>query len=287
MYTTAAKCTLMANAPQGDIELLFGAPTMVPRKAAEAQHRVQKQASMRIRFSRKLQSIEISRCIYGLRGEEWTKKSISSTVYPPYIGENDRPLLEEAEDTAIHHLSFFVQTCEAAEEVIVTNDMSTSGSNVPTNADPVPTQTEAETHQPNKDLSIPTIPHSLSSINITPRPKLSTGSTARLVRGNRGTDDMLSRGHPYDSCADLKSVQPQLDDINPSSATWFEDFELTNGNDGIQTRYIPSVGWCMRYSSSVSQCGRYRIMFLDGVALDIDVDEDWIEMKSQSGNVTR
>jgi polo-like kinase 4 len=45
---------------------------------------------------------------------------------------------------------------------------------------------------------------------------------------------------------------------------------------------MPGVGWCLRSGGA-----RYRIMFTDGVALEIDVDEEWVEMVEHDGSITK
>jgi hypothetical protein len=45
---------------------------------------------------------------------------------------------------------------------------------------------------------------------------------------------------------------------------------------------MPGVGWCVRSGSA-----RYRIMFTDGVALEVDVDEERVEMVECDGTVVR
>jgi hypothetical protein len=45
---------------------------------------------------------------------------------------------------------------------------------------------------------------------------------------------------------------------------------------------MPGVGWCVR-----SGLARYRIMFADGVALEVDVDEERVEMVERDGSVIR
>lgn len=68
----------------------------------------------------------------------------------------------------------------------------------------------------------------------------------------------------------------------------------------LQTRFIPDVGWCVRYAPirsgnagdanvsgmSAGGGGRYRIMFLDGVELEVDVDKERIEFVGQDGQVS-
>jgi polo-like kinase 4 len=45
---------------------------------------------------------------------------------------------------------------------------------------------------------------------------------------------------------------------------------------------MPGVGWCVR-----SGLARYRIMFADGVALEVDVDEERVEMVERDGSVVQ
>jgi hypothetical protein len=63
------------------------------------------------------------------------------------------------------------------------------------------------------------------------------------------------------------------------------DLPLTGGGLGsrlLQTRFMPGVGWCVRSGGT-----RYRIMFADGVALEVDVDEERVEMVDRDGSVVR
>ncbi|KAI5827939.1 hypothetical protein K523DRAFT_373999 [Schizophyllum commune Tattone D] len=70
-------------------------------------------------------------------------------------------------------------------------------------------------------------------------------------------------------------------------ASFFKSLDWTAlAVPGIATRFLPNVGWCIRYGSRVSQGGRFRIMYLDGATMDIDVDEEWVELQ-QEGEVVR
>ncbi|KAL1714731.1 hypothetical protein EV715DRAFT_208993 [Schizophyllum commune] len=70
-------------------------------------------------------------------------------------------------------------------------------------------------------------------------------------------------------------------------ASFFKSLDWTAlAVPGIATRFLPNVGWCIRYGSRVSQGGRFRIMYLDGATMDIDVDEEWVELQ-QEGDVVR
>jgi polo-like kinase 4 len=95
------------------------------------------------------------------------------------------------------------------------------------------------------------------------------------------------------SISDIASIEGQHLSVTGKTGvlpTWCkdDDFELTTAEQRVaQTKYIPSVGWCIRQGSRVSQGGRYKIMFFDGATLEIDVDEDWVELTSPSGETTR
>jgi len=49
--------------------------------------------------------------------------------------------------------------------------------------------------------------------------------------------------------------------------------------------FIPEVGWCSRMEDGASE--RYRIMFLDGVCLNVEVPQGIVEMVSPSGQARR
>jgi len=59
----------------------------------------------------------------------------------------------------------------------------------------------------------------------------------------------------------------------------FEPPSLTQQTGGFETRFIPSVGWCVRYAGpSSGGAGKYRMMFFDGKTLEVDVDEECVEL---------
>ncbi|KAI5896605.1 uncharacterized protein SCHCODRAFT_02569377 [Schizophyllum commune H4-8] len=87
---------------------------------------------------------------------------------------------------------------------------------------------------------------------------------------------------------DDADAQPADDDSRIHvGASFFQSLDWTSlAVPGIATRFLPNVGWCIRYGSRVSQGGRFRIMYLDGATMDIDVDEEWVELQ-QEGVVVR
>lgn len=274
----------MANAPRADMELLFNGSMPSLGKDNPASD-----PSLRIRFSRQTQSLEFARRISSPRGEEWTKRVIVSTSDPPFISVTDWKGLEQVEKDAMHYLACFVRTCDAVEgKLDVTPPASVRSS--PSTSEETKITIPAAVQQPkylpqtqdSPSSVVPTITSTFSSLNLAPRPsKLSAPTTARTTPDLR-TDTPVA---PQESGVQEQETSSRGVLSNATSA-WRDDLYLTVGSRGMQTRYIPSVGWCIRYASRVSQGGRYRIMFLDGVALDVDVDEDWVEFKSQTGETT-
>lgn len=270
MRTT--KCTLMANSPQADIELLISSSTTSNKIKADGP-------VLRIRFSRHDQFLEIARHISDSQGEEWTKKTVPSMPQSPYIPTEEWKILKQDEEDALHQLTLFVKISDVFEEL--TDKMHSRSE--PTTASLDNHQKDvADSHKPVQRSSsthiTTTLTNSISSLSLAPRP--SKISTFVLPTPDYTPNNTIS----------LKDRQPSEAegvDLN-SKISWRENANLTGGNPGreIQTRFIPSIGWCIRYASNISQGGRYRIMFLDGVALDVDVDEDWVEFKSQLGKTT-
>lgn len=277
----------MANPPQGDIEMMFGGSSGPKANKGRGRDKNNQSPSIRIRLSRKCQMIELAQHLSGVQGEEWTKISLSATKEPPYVSTKDWPSLNEAQQEAMNHLAWFIRKCEALEFFDAADDIHTSSTDHTSTALVTPEDTQLD---PTIGFySAPKISHSLSSINLAPRPRFSTTAAPRSILDNKDDDTVWQKNQPGPgSDASLgANLRTKLGEIDLPT-TWFsDDPDMTDRARGIETRFIPSVGWCIRYASSVSQGGRYRIMFLDGVALDIDVDEDWVEFRSQSGKTTR
>ncbi|KAJ7780585.1 kinase-like domain-containing protein [Mycena maculata] len=274
LRSAAAKCTLMANASPADIELSF------EPAAADAPR-------MRIRLSRQSGSLEIAKHTSGARGEEWTKKILKTIDEYPHISAADWDALEASEQDSLKHLARFWRTCEVLEQLEREDDPAPvlygssciskqRSSRTPPVADSPNTPTLARA-PPASFSSTQT----LSMVNIAPRPPKLPFTPAVTQRTNR-----------IPPPSDKASIEGQHLSVTGKTAilpTWCrDDFELTTVDQRIPyTKFRPSVGWCIRYSSQVSQGGRYKIMFFDGAVLEIDVDEDWAELTSPSGETTR
>ncbi|KAJ7645417.1 kinase-like domain-containing protein [Mycena polygramma] len=281
LHTGAAKCVLMANDAPGEIELSLGSAPANGRKQGDAET-----PRIRIRLSRQTGTLEIAKHMSGTRGEEWTKKVLKTVHEHPYISTADWEKLEATEQDSMAHLARFRRTCEVLEQLEreekdhpAADPYSPSGASKSRGSLP-------ENDSPNVLARI--VPASFSStptlslINIAPRPSKYPFLPA-VQKDNRGP-----------SVSDITSIEGQHPSVIGKTGilpTWCmddDDFDLPAAEQRVaQTKYIPSVGWCIRQSSCVSQGGRYKIMFFDGATLEIDVDEDWAELTSPSGKTTR
>jgi hypothetical protein len=124
-YSGAAKCTLMANTPLGDIEVLFSNSeepcTRHPRSQRTSGY---DRTNMRIRLSRNQGNIEVSRfvstpaVITGKKQGEWTKKMFAFAPHEPFKNAGG---LDEMEREGTETLLDFMKVCEAVEAVVVTD----------------------------------------------------------------------------------------------------------------------------------------------------------------------
>lgn len=56
----------------------------------------------------------------------------------------------------------------------------------------------------------------------------------------------------------------------------------------LEARFLSSVGWCTRYGSGQSPQGeKYKVLFLNGSILDIDLDKGWVELVDGRGKKIR
>ncbi|KAL1942059.1 hypothetical protein VTO73DRAFT_6589 [Trametes versicolor] len=110
-YAGEAKCTLMANGPSGDIEIVI---------PAEEDRKNTQQKAVRLRLHQKKCMLEISRYSgqpVGSKGRkdlgEWTKKVVA--LFPDLtLAVGDKAALDDLERLAMRHLSDFLRICDAA-----------------------------------------------------------------------------------------------------------------------------------------------------------------------------
>ncbi|KAF7346227.1 Protein kinase domain-containing protein [Mycena sanguinolenta] len=302
LNTSKAKCVLMANAPQGDIELLvFGSPSDISNGHKQGSG---DRARMRIRLSRQTGLLEFAKHVSGARGEEWTKKVLKANEgYPHRICTEDWDALDETERESLAQLTRFLRTCEALERLEVEEEERKEEHEDDSAATSKPSKSGAsrfqtgKTQSPSTDTVLPasfsstrTLP--LMNVALPPRPPKFFASASRKPAQQRAP----SPSPPSIIDVTDASIQAEYPSVTGKTGilpTWCRDdtdnnsLELTAAKQRSQTKFIPTVGWCIRQVSRVSQGGRYKIMFFDGAALEIDVDEDWAELTSPGGGTTR
>lgn len=122
MNTNEAKCTLMANAPMGDIELLLNLFTYNGSSTGLGVKGQDNLPSMRIRYSRQECFVEFAQHVVQTRGSEWKKR------VKAFTGDFCLLLLEDdlsgLERKALHLLADFLQTCQKLEQL---SDLEVTG----------------------------------------------------------------------------------------------------------------------------------------------------------------
>ncbi|KAJ4482254.1 hypothetical protein J3R30DRAFT_3286150, partial [Lentinula aciculospora] len=281
MHEPSLKCTLMANTPQADIELLLS--DSLTRKATQKQSSPtleKDQARLRLRYSRQMQSLEISEFVTGPQGKEWKTRTFGISSLDP-ASEPALATLSNAEMEGLSQLSRFMHVCETLEDEEIKHNLEHDTTfRVRSSApDPPAHKNLPSTNRVASSSRTLAQSFSVSSVDLklAPRPPKFSSTSKRLPQD---TEDILaplekqSREINYST----QGLSLTASDITPS---WYRNgfsmSELVTSGQPLQTRYIPSAGWCIRYNSKVSQGGRYKVMFLDGEILDIDVDEEWVE----------
>ena len=118
MNTNEAKCTLMANAPMGDIELELNRDSFSCNSSTSVRLKGKNNSpSMRIRFSRQQCFVEFAQHVVESRGSEWKKRVKNFTGdFGLLLLEDD---LSDLERKALHLLADFLQTCQKLEQLAV------------------------------------------------------------------------------------------------------------------------------------------------------------------------
>ncbi|KIK69646.1 hypothetical protein GYMLUDRAFT_79751 [Collybiopsis luxurians FD-317 M1] len=287
------KCALMANAPQADVELIFSDSTLDTTGRTSHNQTVvssldKDKAYLRLRYSRQMHSLEIAKCAVGPQGKEWKKRTVNISRLS-FSSEAALNNLSKVEMDGIKRLSQFVRICEAVEgeddaadrdaTFRVSDSKSTPTGGASLLKHPLLDECPANTNRIVSGTGSRTLGHSssMSSVDLAPRPRKFLSKTK--YQDIEGPPDSTEKQlHEFDYST--KNITLNASEMTPSRS---QNGLLTTGlgqnapEQPLQTRYIPSVGWCIRYGSKVSQGGRYKIMFLDGDVVDINVDEEWVE----------
>ncbi|KAF9049660.1 hypothetical protein BDZ89DRAFT_1126603 [Hymenopellis radicata] len=295
LHEDKVKYTLMANEPLADVEIL-ALSTLGSHERDDNSECVR----MRVRVSRQRRMIEIAHYKTDTRGREWKKKTIptSSDFRVPFP---DLEELDEDDRAVLNLLPGFFSLCDVYERM--SQSQSTLATTRPetcsTTNDTIRPPPVTETSKLNRHSSFVSQINLVSS-SVTNRATTPTPEEEVLPPAKLSTTNSSCLSYPLSRIIGKENLQytPASNSLSTSILTNRATFEATpswtRNSDSttihtanVSTRFIPATGWCIRQCSRVSQGGRYKIMFLDGAALDVDVDEDWVELRDRTGGVTR
>ena len=270
----------MANEPRADVEI-----RATSRSTTSAISGIST-TSNRIRFSRKLRTMQIFS-----NGPRVSKKTMFCTARGVPVDAEDWTLLSNYEKECLAALLDFLRIVEALEGIPrgKPEPISTASAELPpkcltardTNLPTQPAVVRGDTTSLKESFpesvaptssTIP--PPSSRSIQVTvsPRPRFppalprATSETFRRASSTAVSDAPPPRASASSSANCALSAEPLRSLSRPR----------------LQTRFIADVGWCVRSGGT-----HYRIMFADGVALEVDVDEERVELVEHDGSVTR
>ncbi len=297
MYEGNYVCTLMANEPQADIEIRTNPRSTTAAISASTT------TAIRIRFSRKLRTMQIFSSETNL-----CKKTMFCTARGVPTDAGDWAVLSANEKECLAALLDFLRVVEAVEGL--PHDTSEPLSAIPAErltkhstkrevahsvAFAVPSHQEENDAYPSgaglpksAAKSMIPLPSSTVPLSSTRPTHVTVSPRPRFPSAIPRTSSDTSRKASSTAVGDAPPSAPQLVGDSPSSlAARTEDVgslrDLSaSGRSRLQTRFMPGIGWCVRSGSA-----RYRIMFTDGVALEVDVDEERVEMVECDGSLVR
>ncbi len=80
---------------------------------------------------------------------------------------------------------------------------------------------------------------------------------------------------PTSSYPNSKQPSPESPTLGPRRAS----------RSSPETRFIPALGWCLKYSAENGRTN-YKVMFLDGVSLEVDQDMSFARLSDRSGRAS-
>ncbi|KAF8964438.1 kinase-like domain-containing protein [Flammula alnicola] len=250
VYKSSAKCTLMSNSPLADIEVtLYGEESSEGKARIRGPKTKDRPPIMRIRFPRQRRFVEIAEQLTEKRDTEWKKECRTC-----HDSDTISTLLLSHDLSALAKkglglLSEFLPICEQFEE-----PHSSTKNNL--------TRTEISS------VTLPELPLSLSSVKIPLRPQKIQGISSPL-------------GSVKSSALRVDASPPAPHTIKQSSLIGIQDLLS-------ETRYLSSVGWCIRYHGhDASKDMKYQIMFVDGVCLEADLHKNHLSLSSLNGDTIR
>ncbi|TFY68575.1 hypothetical protein EVG20_g3500 [Dentipellis fragilis] len=320
-HQPSATCTLMANNPQADIEINISSTRPTNANEPKTSARESTPQALRIHLSRKRKTLELTAQMSGQSAvaNEQRKKTLPWNEVTKNVSDEDRTSFSSSERAAMQVLSDFLHIVEAMERIdsrqsidapfaVHVDEPAKQGVELPRQK---PSNVEAILDRPlNAKKSFPIFntlikPRSVSADAVNaPSSKAhsirsSSSSSRALPNLNIAPRPRLSpplRGFPNDTTRKASSTvfeegrapsRASMSSRPQSAISVAESMPPTNpaNRDSTQMRFIPSVGWCIRQGGTDG--GKYKIMFLDGVALEVDVYEECIEFVGQEGDVAR
>ena len=265
----------MTNFPDADIEAVFyfpeGCPGVQRSEGGELSGKTSasfplRGVAMRIRILQSRQLVEISRQVLTpgrgrdyimkpsskdspLREKEGEWKKVVLVVPGGSVDAIDRTSLDECERDGLEKTEVFLTVCKAVESGLVDAGELLNG-------------------------GISRISNPLSSIPVC---KTVDQYDNIIPRESEIIDLAQKLGRPKHS-VDHTTSTPSVGWNKGPYGFPFEPSSLIQQPGGFETRFIPSVGWCVRYTGPSGGAGRYRMMFFDGKTLEVDVDEECVEL---------
>ncbi|KAI0050392.1 hypothetical protein FA95DRAFT_1555710 [Auriscalpium vulgare] len=280
MHQPSSTCTLLANGPQADVELVLN--TAAPKASSDAHD------ALKIRLSRKQRTLEITSTSESSR--DWSRKVMFCSARGA-LDAKDSGALSRREKEGMAIMLDFLRVVDAAEatfDAFLTPAMADPSSTQPTPA------SQALSHPAQKQnlAPLPVIPVSASPALL----DAAIASTEELARQHRTPSTTSSNAFSDVDIAQRPKLSPRS--IRNTSGTLRRASSTVVDRDagqsrpqsavpvsptaGRNTRFIDGVGWCVRDAH-----GRYKIMFFDGVVLDVDVEEEQVEFVRKDGEVVR
>jgi len=267
----------MTNFPDADVEAVFYSSEDYPRIQSKEGGELSSKTngsfsfpgvSMRIKIMQSRQLVEISRQLFALgrgrdrfmkpsskgsplREKEGEWKKVVLVAPGGNINAIDQTSLDEYERNGLERTRVFLAVCRAVESGVVGACEVPSG------------ETSRISDSLSSILVCKTLPVDQYDNGIPGEPE-SSDSTRKL-------------GRLQDAMTPAASA-PSVGWDKGSHGFPFEPPSLFCQPGGFETRFIPSVGWCVRYAGPSGGAGRYRMMFFDGKTLEVDVDEECVEL---------
>ena len=292
----------MANDPLGDIELTFSDPTASPKLPSVPPGGTHPQ--MRVSLRRRRQAIEIARFVPSPRtgtqvgAGEWTRKVLPASVGYLCVSDEDLVGLESGERMGLERLAGFLRICEALEaqerepeDGEPTSAREGAARRVGENGtDPkgvhhsrkdklaMDDQAHARTRAPSvgsatldsdEDGTLATVAtgastRALPSIELAPRPSKFSTSLLQTRPRAASTSSRAASGYGAGSALSV----PRSCTMPAMSGTGLSARTKEAADNLVETRFMPSVGWCTR--SVLADSRSHKIMFQDGAILQVD-----------------